>query len=96
MIKEKDEFEKLIKTITEDAYDWCNGSFDKKPDDYIFRLSITEAKPKLKAQILKDNPLAGLSDEQLLAITKNSSNKHWINGMNIIEDELKKRKEERT
>ena len=99
--KEKDEFEKLIKTITEDAYDWCNGSFDKKPDDYIFRLSITEAKPKLKAQILKDNPLAGLSDEQVeLVKCSMESHSHWRTSKDMFDVRnlcimiLKKRKED--
>lgn len=69
MTEEKDEFEKWL------WEQYHKDHYDKKEKDinqgvsYGIHLCINQytyhVKPKLKAQILKENPLAGLSDEEI-------------------------------
>ena len=75
-----DEFEKLL------INDSLKGLKDKNRS-YLYSRNLfdkyRELKPKLKAQILKQNPLAGLSDEEkeyalycILSVAKHSGAKH--------------------
>jgi hypothetical protein len=64
MAEEKDEFEKLKKRIKEDTWEDYEGNSSHIDYDTIIEI-IEEFKPKLKAQILQDNPMAGLTDADI-------------------------------